>query len=789
MRLSTAEKEIVRSRPQSTELYLSIFQPRTVMSCRVTGSYSRGDREIGYYNVATGSVSALEAGMTLLVGTTSGGRELGKVRLRSGTSSQFIVAENGHIDWSAAQYLTVQRYWEVWPVYPRIIPDPSNDENVIFYKDYDVPYTNQNSILGAFPCAGPEIRGGFTGEQLFWSSTGTTHLAGSNLSYEWAFEGGTPTGSTSATPGWVTYSQPGNYVTRLKVSGANGSLDTTYRYVTIRDSIDSVGTNKPLKNWVLTGLSGSRGAGGYTASIRIINEDIDIHDGDVVVLWSDDWYGSNNQSLGGNSPNNSQIFFSGHVLDGSISYNYADSSIEFQVGSIADLMKTSEGFSVSVENTANPTKWFQLQDLDGRRAIYHYLKWHSTVLSLVDFRFRGTDQNIQYFDSDRASIFDAIDNYMRGTLLGEVVADRQGILWADVGTAFYTSPTGSFSTVFDITKRDWKDEPTITDRKIIPLSFVEVGGIAYSGPTTGTFTAHLSNAPASVPNTRGAVSRQQGLAVAGQAHINRISGNLYAERTANYPNIDLPLIGNYRNLDIAPLESVDINIAASDTNSGIVLHSPYLIDSMSWEYNSANSTLLARVGLRALVGGMTGQTLTIPDAPEDGGYGNGGDFGGIGFSPGKFPPFMSDFSNKACGSWSGYGLAEYDGGILFAGIPIITGTYYNYGMPATIGSSLLGGVGVATVSGVYRVTANLSIHNPNTEDWGITIVYKPDGINDREFTFNLGTDAFGVDLSFSYEAFTLVGNSPGFYFRPHPNAGSTFVMFDFQASASLVYQI
>lgn len=789
MQLSAAQLETIRTRPQSTELYLSIFQPRTVMACRVTGTLARGDRSIGYYNVTTGSISAIEAGMTLLVGTTPGGRELGKVRIRSGTSSQFIVAENGHIDWSSATYLTAQRYWEVWPVYPRIIPDPSNSEDVIFYKDYDIPYTNQNSILGAFPCAGPEIRGAFTGEQLYWSASGTSHLVGSNMTYDWAFEGGAVTGSTSHTPGYITYNTPGNYVTRLKVSGANGSLDTTYRYVTVRDHPNSTGTNKPLQNWSLTNLSGSRAAGGYSASIRITNRTVDVNDGDVVVLWADDWYGSSNQSLGGNSFNNSKIFFCGHVLDGSINYNYADSSVEFQVGSISDVMKTSEGFSVTIESHSNPSKWFQLLDLDGRRAIYHYLKWHSTVLSVADFRFLGTDQNIQYFDSDRASIFDAIDNYMRGTLLGEVVADRQGILWANVGTAMYTSPTGSFPTRMTMTRRDWANEPSIIDRKMNPLSFIEVGGIAYSGPTTGTFTAHLSNAPSSVPNTRGTITRQQGLAVEGQTQTNRISGNLYAEKTHPYPTINMPLTGNYRNLDIAPMEAVDVNIAASDTNSGIVLHQPYIIDTMSWDYRPESKILISSLGLRVLTGGDAGETLTIPDVPDTGGFGGGGDFGGIGFSPGKFPPFMSDFSNKACGSWSGYGLATYEAGTFLAGTPIITGTYYSYGMPTTNGSSLLGGVAAVTVSGVYRVSANLHIHNPNTQDWGIAILYKPDGINTREFIFDLGMDVDGVDLSFSYEALSFVGNSPGFFFRPFPSIGTDFTMFDFQTSSSLVYQL
>lgn len=108
MQLSANDLNVVRTRPQSSELYFTIYHPDTVMSCRVTGSLSRGEMEIPYYNVSTGSFNNVLAGMTLLVGTSEGGRELGKIRIRDVNSTHFSVAENGHIDWAEAEYLTVK---------------------------------------------------------------------------------------------------------------------------------------------------------------------------------------------------------------------------------------------------------------------------------------------------------------------------------------------------------------------------------------------------------------------------------------------------------------------------------------------------------------------------------------------------------------------------------------------------------------------------------------------------------------------------------------------------------
>lgn len=644
MQLPNADITTVRTQPQSSELYLSVFQPTTVLTATPSGTVSKGSMEIPYVTTS-GSYLSVEAGMTLLVGTSSGGRELGKIRIRSITANRIVVAENSHIDWASATHLTVIRFWELFPVYPRIIQDPGNDENVIFYKDYDIEYTDQNETFGTFACAGPH-RAGLVGDSLYWSSSGTYNLLEQALTYEWAFEGGTPTGSTSAYPGNVQYNSPGHYVTRLKVTAANGTVDTTYRYVSIYNGAPTI------KNWNVTSISGSREEGGYSTSISIVNEEVTVHDGDVVVIWANDWYGSENRSIGGNAHGNQRILFTGHVLDGSIRYNYQSGMTSFSVGSVTDLMKAAEGFSISVESKASPSTWFELYDMDGRRALYHYLKWHTTLLSISDFRWSGQDQKIQYFDSDRESLFDAVDNYMRGTLLGSVCADRQGAVWAEVGAWAVSNPTGTFPSLFSIQKQDWINEPSIDQRYKPALSYLELGGIAYSGVVTGTFDAFIAASPGQTPNVRGSVERHQGLALAGQTHLNAICGNLYANRNAKNYNIAMDLAGNYRNFDIAPQEATQVNILAADANIDTDIIAPFLVNSVTWSYDSSKKTLRNSIGLIPLLNGTSADTVSIPDVPDTEGYGDAGDFGGLNFALGKFPPFFSEyFSAPMISGW------------------------------------------------------------------------------------------------------------------------------------------
>ena len=166
-----------------------------------------------------------------------------------------------------------------------------------------------------------------------------------------------------------------------------------------------------------------------------------------MVLYSEDWYGNINQSIGGNAQNNSKIFFTGHVLKNTIRYDYKSSLVSFEVGSITEVMKVSEGFSISVESKSNPSKWYELYDMDGRKAIWHYLKTHTTVLLLADMEWIGSDWKVQYFDSDRSSMYDAIDNFIRGTYVGEAVSDRQSKIWLEVQAEATPNATGTFTPI------------------------------------------------------------------------------------------------------------------------------------------------------------------------------------------------------------------------------------------------------------------------------------------------------------------------------------------------------
>lgn len=623
-----AQLTLLRSQPQRTKLYLSVYQPSTVLAARVNNaSAAKNDRVIPYDGVSAGSYQLVQSGMTLYVGSSAGAFDKGMVRVRSADGSNLTVAENAHIDWADNDYLTVVSFFEINAVYPRIIQDPADETNTLWYKDYDTAYTNQNSVLGSFIQMGSHYAG-FVGDVVY-SASGTSHLLGTSLTYAWFFEGADTTGSSALTPGSIHYSTPGHYTTRLTVTDGSSS-DVSYRHISI------YARGGTIQNWELVNLSGGRDQGGYTASIRLHQTltPAQLREGSLVVIFSEDDYAGTPGSIGGGYGRES-IVFCGYVLKGSIQYNYRESSMEFELGSPTLVMQEAEGFGVSIQysdapgaTTDIPSGWVTVLGMDVKRALYHYLRWHSTVLLTNDFQFVGTDRYLQYFDADRTSLYDAVQTAMRSILLGDVVCDRQGKIWAE--RPVYLEPT-AFAEQFTLTNADWIGDLQIQEQRTARTAFIEAGGIYFSGPTN-TYSALLAQAPGTTPGYRGSVERIQGLALTGQSELNQIAGDLYAQRNVHYPGIELDLAGSYRVFDIAPQERVPVTVAATDSVRGITFSGKsFHITRLEWSYDPLQETLLPRMSLSEIGAGTDAETLIIPSIPDIPGTGvNGGyDQGGI----------------------------------------------------------------------------------------------------------------------------------------------------------------
>jgi len=630
--LTTAELALLRTQPHRTKFNLSIYEPNTVLTCLVSGSMSKGDMVIPYDSVGEGNYLLVKRGMTLHVGSASGSSDMGIAYVKNADASEIIVGENSDIEWADNLYLTVLDFFQIWPTYPRYTSD---DIDITVYKDYDVAYSDQNSVLGTLICMGPHHAGyldSATGTcSVYYSASGTSNLTTGTVSYHWHFTGDClPTGSHVQTPGNVIYPTAGHYSAHLIVSGTAGSVETSTRHISIYDRPEN-GTNVPILSWGFDGdLAGDRDSGGY--SIRLwVKENIgSIQDGALVVLFADDWYGTTKQSIGGYFPNRSSVIFVGYIIGSSIDYDWKTSRVAFTVSSPTELMKQIETFSVSIKDSTNPTTsatneggspWFYVERLTMESALYHYIRWHTTINLCTDVEYNATNFNLQYFDADRASLYDAINSVMASAVVGRALCDRQGKLWFEIDYDAIDNAATTIPLALNILNQDWINTQSIQERRVNEFSFIEMGGVYWQGAVADAFTPLLTAAPGTVPAYRGKSVRLSGLALSGQAQLNTLAGNVYANRNARFPEVGIDIAGNYRNFDIAPQERVTLTLQNRTFRQLSWNEKSFAIKRVSYRMNQEQQMMNPSIVVAEIVAGFDADTILVPEVPPDDGFG------------------------------------------------------------------------------------------------------------------------------------------------------------------------
>lgn len=586
-----------------------------------------GERDITV-TVLSGAMAAVEPGQTCYIGTTPGGHDLGRLRVRQSTATKLILAENS-VQWKNAWYLTVTCFHEPWGVYPRIVLDASNIPT--FYKDYDILYDDQNYNMDPVICMGPNhaafLDAGSGSVGVYYTSSGTFNptpgwegatATGSIAAYHWFFGNGpiTPTGSNAAVPGYVSYTGAGHYCTKLDVVTVEGVTGTGWRHVSIYDRPNEGPKMPPLK-WGFDSLDGSISQGGYSARLwlREVSDWSKVVDGALVVLWTEAWEGGLKTKVGGNSPNRDSILFVGYIDDGSIRMNPETNRLEFGVSSITETLKNRGTFSAALDNVLVPTSWNEMREMTVDRAVIHYLRWHSTALAVADFSQTGDTKPVHFVDFDRGAVYDTANSLLDSALVGWMVADRQGKMWCETNPSLRDTGTArSLSSILDLTRQDWMGEVGIETRPHGQTSYIEMGGLAFTGPTTGTDAAFLAGAPGEAPGYFGSLEKITGLVVSDQEQLNRLTGHFLAKANSAYPRVDVNLAGDYRLVDLAPQQRVLLTMGASENWRGLVWNSkPFLPEEVSLEYRPESQAVLTRVALVEETQGDPGVTVTIPE--------------------------------------------------------------------------------------------------------------------------------------------------------------------------------
>lgn len=401
------------------KLHLYLYQPAFVLKARVNmpGTLTYPLTHLTFDGVTVGAYTSVVEDMTLLLGTTEGGDDLGRTRVKGTATSTTIRiprtsqgVQDGLLNVQDNAYITVLMDFRPWAK----IPFFQDNGDGIDYKDGDVQVGTYNTHLPPVANTGPYMPGyidSITGKLTVTFPAGGVDLSyvmadGATIAtYAWDVKDGTITVGTSASAVITATFPAGKRWVSLTVVDSNGVPHTSYCFVLAID---------PLSDPTLTHyqLQQNLGIDGQTL-------DIDVHetlsrttypDGTLVLFWWDEAASAGDRS---------HLKFTGWLDTEKYSTSRQKVGIKrastLHATDIAGWLKQLPGFSQALYRTEELdahshtiSPWSYMPTLDMSKMLWYVAFWHSNILSLADFFLPvgGTSYDTMRLDSSAASLFE-----------------------------------------------------------------------------------------------------------------------------------------------------------------------------------------------------------------------------------------------------------------------------------------------------------------------------------------------------------------------------------------------
>lgn len=575
------------------------------------------------FDSGVGDIAGVLRGMTLWVGqtgTATGLADLGTVRIRGVTGSYIYVAENDDIVWLDDQHLIVPGeagFRELWGVFPRLVEgDP-----VTFYKDYDVPYTDEGDRIPPKANAGPPVidtiyaASGtsvtlFIGEDSWAAEVGGDPIVG----WYWNFADGIPATSllegTRAAPIEVCFPTPGFRYVELTVIDTLGTTGTTYVPVWI--SADDTHSNLYWRLEVRD-LAGSL-ENGWRASFKVWEADeSDFPDQALIVLGCKSrWAGVEDNDVGG-YPHRGNIRFVGWLDRETLTFDATVGTVEFEAICSAQVMDNLPGFSVSIDEDPNPENWTEMYQPNVDKLMQHLLEFHSTVNQVchVEAVGEGATRQVpcpQVFQKN--SILKQVNEDLLIDAQCRLASNRQGLLIAAQNPQMLDqgAPRDAIPVVCSLVNRDFQDNVIEAKPHRPILGHVDAGGF------DANETPLLSQAPGACPLQQSRDTRFGELILIDQTELNIWSGLHLAEANNPYPRMMIDVVGNWPIFDTARQEYV--RVTATDPLSRNPLSDQrFVVRGIRFEEQPDGKTTTTALELEMESWGPPGETVPVPDPP------------------------------------------------------------------------------------------------------------------------------------------------------------------------------
>lgn len=539
---------------------LFLLSPDTAWTGRVDqSSFTYPLGEVTYDTGA--AIIPTQDEMTVLFGTTPGDDDLGRTRLRDGSSASgsgtlkigrsSIGNKDGEVNLSDNAYITILNDYRVWAKIPYI-----EDDGTI-WKDHDIAVGTWTQNLPPKANAGIGFAGTIDPSTLVitvaWDASIKSFAnSGSISSYLWDVDDGTIiVGSSSSSAITATFPAGFRWV-RLTVTDSNANTHTMVMPVFARDPDNDVTIDTfNIERRRITPQ-------GQELNLRIrenIPEDT-YPDGTLVMIWEDEPSDENDRSH--------VVFIGWHQSDPATIETKQTGILRdtvFQCLDVAGRLDTLPGFPQSVSSADSPEKWTQMSSPNMDKYLHYLLHWHSNALDLANWTNSGTGSDFPFVTlaSDGESLFDQVDRRAQALVPDRLLTcDTKGQMATQVDPMLPEISDRTEDTQGNLTESDWT-KITYAGQRFPGYHWLR-GSAILANPTI--ISAIFCIAPGKSPG-QGVQEYTSGEQLAkSQSDLNVIEGNRYARINAPQSLVKLQLAeGNNPGFEPAKLTWITLTLS------------------------------------------------------------------------------------------------------------------------------------------------------------------------------------------------------------------------------------
>ncbi len=622
--ISNDDAARLRQFPQTVRRYLSAAPRAAVFAARVSSAtiprdaLSGGVIAIPYDSVTAGAYTDVVAGMTLDIGATAGGAEVGKVRVRSADAGQIVIAETVESGAAVAvgQYLTVRNEFRPWLVRPRRFEDTVDaayPTSFTEYHDYDLVYSGENSAIppkanitaGGYTPVKPAgfVDAGETYRTLTLSAGNSQSIAGAAITATlWNVGDGTLIGCLASYATITARFPVGFRYVTLTITDSNGASSLMRLPVWVHDA-----EHPPITAFAVT-RDETRADGGREMRFEVFAGAADaaaIPEGSALCYWEEAEFGDDGV------PDIYRGQFLAWATRDAVLLKLYRSRYTLEAAGAAGWLDRFGGVAQTlVDPGRTPAAWHEIENLTIDRAAHYALRSYTNLLTLVNFYVSGVTDRAQTLDLGKRSLWGQIGALVQG-YYGMAGCDSLGGLWLRRHLSARSAVEQAVMTpVITLSSADWTDVQglVIPQDKAESVGLVDANGAQFDG-VAATNVASTARGQYGVSRVTAPFQ-----VVSSQAALNERTGRYLARLNNPRKAITLRLLGNLDALEPAWCEPIAITGAGANIRGLALNDARFLVTKVSVEHSSAPGRpgKIITWTLDSVTAGEDGITLDVP---------------------------------------------------------------------------------------------------------------------------------------------------------------------------------